>query len=244
MLPDTVSKRLYYENKLSKDEDVNGFRMEGQGVVSFPKGRMRLESALEEESQNANIVFWCPIDFPANFVAEWDFWPIREPGLAIMFFSAMGANGEDLFDPKLAARSGPYSMYHHGDINAYHVSYFRRARPSERAFQTCHLRKSYGFHLVCEGADPISSVTSGIPPYHIKLVKYDHQISFHINHLEIFKYLDDGHTYGPVWGMGKMGFRQMAPLIAEYANFKVFDLSVRSLPPYDTLYSLDDIPMR
>ncbi len=37
-----------------------------------------------------------------------------------------------LFDPSLAPRAGEYNQYHHGDINAYHLSYFRRKQPDER----------------------------------------------------------------------------------------------------------------
>ena len=72
----------------------------------------------------------------------------------MMFFAAQGRNGENLFDPQLQKRTGEYIQYHHGDINAFHVSYFRRKEPDERAFHTCNLRKSYGFYLVCQGADP------------------------------------------------------------------------------------------
>jgi hypothetical protein len=38
----------------------------------------------------------------------------------------------------------------------------------------------------------------------------------------IFTWEDDGATYGPRLQAGKIGFRQMAPLIAEYANLKVY----------------------
>jgi len=31
-------------------------------------------------------------------------------------------------------------------------------------------------------------------------------------------------TYGPLLEDGKIGFRQMAPLVAEYANLKVYEL--------------------
>lgn len=138
---------LLYSNKLSKEEDIVDFRMEGEGAVTFPMGRMRMESLLDpEEGQKANLVLWCPEHFPANIAIEWEFQPIREPGLCILFFSATGQQGEDIFDPKLTTRTGEYQMYHHGDIHALHVSYFRRRYPEERAFHLCNLRKSYGFH--------------------------------------------------------------------------------------------------
>jgi hypothetical protein len=166
-------------------------------------------------------VFWCPNEFPADVAISWEFWPIREPGLCILFFAAVGREGEDLFAPSLARRTGEYGMYHHGDINALHISYFRRRYPQERAFQTCNLRKSYGFHLVALGADPIPSVGDAQPPYHIQLIKCGPDVAFYINDLPILRWIDDGQSYGPILGEGKIGFRQMAPLIAEYANLRV-----------------------
>ena len=39
--------------------------------------------------------------------------------------------------------------------------------------------------------------------------------------LAIFAWEDDGMSYGPILGEGKIGFRQMTPLIAEYSNLVV-----------------------
>ena len=94
-------------------------------------------------------------------------------------------------------------------------------RANESAFQTCNLRKSHGLRLVCQGADPLPSVQDAIPPYRIQLVKCADHVIFSINALEIFDWVDDGETYGPRLGGGKIGFRQMAPLIGEYANLLV-----------------------
>lgn len=213
---------LIYRNPLSSEADVQDFRLEGEAIISFPNGRMRMENALDPSlGQKANFVFWCPEDFPADIAVTWDFWPVREPGLCILFFAAKGIHGEDLFDPRLAKRTGEYDMYHHGDINAFHISYFRRRHPTERAFHTCNLRKSYGFHMVAQGADPLPDVEDAQPPYHISLVKCGPEVSFYINDLPILYFVDDGKTYGPLLGGGKIGFRQMAPLIAEYANLQV-----------------------
>jgi hypothetical protein len=211
-----------YANSLASAPDVNGFRLEGDAVIGFPEGRMRMENARDPgEGQAANFVYWCPEEFPADIAVSWEFRPIREPGLCILFFAAKGVSGEDVFDPGLAPRVGIYGQYHSGDINALHVSYFRRRHPDERAFHTCNLRKSRGFHLVCQGADPLPSVEDAQPPYHIRLIKYGPRVAFFINDLPIFDWTDDGRSYGPVLGRGKIGFRQMAPLIAEYANLEV-----------------------
>jgi hypothetical protein len=217
--------KLIYENSLNSEKDVEGFVLEGSACISFPEGRMRMENRIDpSEGQKANFVYWCPEEFPADISISWDFWPLREPGLCILFFSAKGMEGKDIFDPSLAERNGEYDKYHHGDINALHVSYFRRRYEEERAFHTCNLRKSYGFHLVAQGADPIPSVEDTRAPYHIELVKYSNEVWFYINELCIFNWIDDGKTFGPLLQGGKIGFRQMAPLVAEYANLKVYTI--------------------
>lgn len=216
---------LIYKNPLASEDDVAAFVMEGDGAVTFPLGRMRLESTRHpSEGQAANIVYWCRETFPDYIAIRWKFWPIRQPGLAIMFFSAAGRKGEDLFDPSLSKRVGIYDQYHSGDINAYHISYFRKSYPAERRFQTCNLRKSCGFHLVAQGADPLPSVEHSDPPYQIQIVKAGPYIEFSIDDLPILHFHDDGLTYGPVLGAGKIGFRQMSPLIAEYSDLEVYRL--------------------
>ncbi|MBQ8637899.1 MAG: DUF1961 family protein [Lachnospiraceae bacterium] len=216
---------LIYSNPLACQEDIRDFVLEGSAKISFPDGRMRLENAMDaSQGQKANYVLWCPKNFPSDVLIEWDFWPIREPGLCILFFSASGRNGEDLFDPSLQKRTGEYPLYHHGDINAFHVSYFRRKEPDERQFHTCNLRKSYGFHLVAQGGDPIPDVEDAKGPYRLSLLKKDETVCFFVNDLEVFRFVDDGVTYGPMLGGGKIGFRQLAPLIGEYANLHVYSL--------------------
>ncbi len=206
---------MTYHNPLSGPDDLDGFRLEGDGAMSFPQGRLRLESLRPpEDGQAANIVLWCPEDFGPDVTVEWNFWPVREPGLAILFFHARGRNGEDLFD--LAPRTGPYEQYHHGDLDAYHVSYFRRMWPSERRLHICNLRKSYGFHLVAQGPDPLPAVPDAQGPYEMRLTVQGGEITFAVAGLVSFRWHDDAPLAG-----GRIGFRQMAPLIGEYADLRV-----------------------
>lgn len=215
-------KETIYENPLSSPGDVKGFVLEGEAAVTFLQGRMRMENLCDpEEGQAANFVYWCPEIFPDDIAISWDFWPLREPGLCILFFAATSRDGGDIFDPSLVRRTGEYQQYHHGEIDALHISYFRRKAQSERAFQTCNLRKSYGFHLVCQGADPLPSVADAAGPYRIALVKRGSGVRFFIRELCIFQWDDDGEEYGRRLGGGRIGFRQMAPLMGEYANLKV-----------------------
>lgn len=218
--------KLIYENPLSCEGDIEGFVLEGSAQVSFPEGRLRLENALSaEEGQKANYVLWCPQDFPSDVRIEWKFLPLKEPGLAILFFAAKGRQGEDIFDSALAKRTGEYAQYHHGDINAFHVSYFRRKEPDERALHTCNLRKSYGFYLVAQGGDPIPDADECREMYRIALEKKGDTVRFLVEDVEVFRFVDDGETYGPLLSGGKIGFRQLAPMIGEYADLKVYALS-------------------
>ena len=218
-------KKLIYENPLACEADMKDFVLEGQAAMSFPQGRLRLENKLDaSEQQKANYVLWCKEEFPSDICIEWDFWPIKQPGLCIMFFAAKGRNGEDLFDPSLQKRTGEYPLYHHGDINAFHISYFRRKEADEKAFHTCNLRKSYGFYMAAQGGDPIPDVHDAVGPYHLTVEKKGDTVRFIINDLEVLKYVDDGETYGPRLEGGKIGFRQLAPFIGEYKDLKVYAL--------------------
>ena len=72
-----------------------------------------------------------------------------------------------------------------------------------------------------QGADPIPGVADAIGPYRICVVKSGADVQFGINQLTLFHWRDDGVRYGPILQGGKIGFRQMAPLVAEYANLTV-----------------------
>ena len=216
---------LIYENPLAREDDLRDFRLEGRAKITFPAGRMLLENAESADlGQKANYVLWCEKDFPADFLLELSFRPVREPGLAMVFFSAAGRKGEDLFSPSLAQRTGEYVQYHHGDINAFHLSFFRRKEKDERSFHTCNLRKSYGFYLVAQGADPLPNAEDAEGFYRLSLLKQGPDVRFAINDLEVLTFQDDGRQYGPLLGGGCIGLRQLAPMAGEYANLRVYSV--------------------
>lgn len=220
-----LNEVLLYNNPLEKVEDISKFSLEGNADVGFYNGAMRLQNAMGAElGQKANYVLWCDKVFPSNIKIEWEFRPLTDVGLCIMFFAAVGKDGVDLFDPSLTPRTGEYHLYHSGDMNAFHVSYFRRKEADERAFHTCNLRKSYGFHLVAQGADPIPGSEDVKDFYKITITKWENEVTFAINDLSVFTYVDDGKTFGQLLGGGRIGFRQLAPLVAEYKNLKVYEL--------------------
>lgn len=214
--------RIIYENPLGKKADIDGFVLEGEAKISFDDGVMRLENAVDPaEGQKANFVLWCPVSFPSDICIDWEFRPVEEPGLAMMFFAAKARNGKSVLDESLAKRCGEYEQYHSGDINAFHVSYFRRKEADERAFHTCNLRKSYGCNLVAQGADPLPDASKDARWYNMRVMKKSGRVTFFINDLQIFEFEDDGVTYGDILTSGCIGFRQLAPMVAEYRNLRV-----------------------
>jgi hypothetical protein len=213
---------LIYENALASERDHAGFILEGQAAITIHDGTTRLDTVVDEAArQAANYVWWCPEEFPESFDAEWDFWPEAERGLCILFFAARGRSGEDLFDPSLPRRSGEFPQYTAAAIDCLQISYYRR-RPQKQKHHLCNLRKHHGVHLVASGADPIPQASRAAPPYHLRLLKAGPHVAFWIDALPILHYEDDGRTYGPVLGAGKIGFRQMAPMTGRYANLRVY----------------------
>lgn len=221
-----LKEELIYENPLASAEDLRGFSLEGQANLNFDTGKLVMENKLDPAvGQKSNFVLWCPKKFPENISIKWKFRPVSEPGLAMLFFGAQGKDGKDLFYKSLAKRTGEYQQYHHGDINTFHLAYFRRRYDTERAFHICNLRKSYGATIVSQGADPIPSVSDILYPMEMKINKTAQKIEFHINDLLVLSFNDDGKTFGPFLRDGYIGFRQMAPLVAEYSDLKIFRLS-------------------
>ena len=223
--------KLIYDNPFLNEEDIKDFVMEGKGVAEFHNGKMRLKTLVREDVQDGtaqatNIVYWCNENFPSDVVIEFDYLPVYEPGLCILFFAAQGRNGEDLFDPSLKERTGDYAHYYGGDINCFHLSYYRRKYEKEKRFAVCNLRKSYGGNMVAQAANPLPNVGSVTTPYHITIVKCKNEVAFYIDGLPILCWQDDAKTYGDLLQGGKVGFRQMSPGIFEYSNFKVYEATM------------------
>jgi hypothetical protein len=199
---------------------VSGWVAEGPLRQECREGALELSGALDDQEfgDHAHWTFWCPVEFPDGIRISWEFLPLAEPGLAMLFFSASGHGGQDLFSDSVARRTGFYPQYHSGDIDALHVSYFRHKYESERAFRTCNLRKSAGFELVAQGADPLPPAEDARDFYRMELVKDGPRVAFSINGLLLFDWTDSSDQ---VLGGGYLGFRQMAPLRAAYRNLTV-----------------------
>jgi hypothetical protein len=146
-------REILYDNPLDGPNCVEDFDLEGMGATSFPMGAMRLDSCLDpEQGQAAQIVFWCPEEFPD---------PIRI--------------------------------------------------------------------TVTQGAGPLPGIAAVHEPYRMTLIKSGRTVHFGIRDLTVFSSSDPGTEFGSPLGGRRLGFRQRAPLIAEYSNLRVEAITPLSL---------------
>lgn len=217
-----TAEKLLYRNTFNSSNAIAGWVAEGPLNASVSNNTLTLGGAGKADDY---FVYWLPEEFPDQIRISWEFSPIQEPGLAMFFFGATSVNGTSIFDPNLAPRNGAYPQYHSGDIRTLHASYFRRRWPEERAFSLANLRKSPGFHLVAQGADPLPPVADAKGAfYKVEVVKNKREVKFSINGLLLFSFDDTKTDTGPVVRGGRIGFRGMQPLIAQYRNLEVWEL--------------------
>ena len=218
--------QLLYDNSLNDRQNVNDWIMEGPGNTKFINGWMQMHSPNEQ----GHHVFWCPIEFPDSFIAQWEVQNLKyDAGLVIVFFAAKGTNGEDIFDPTLPARDGTFDQYTLGKIKSYHISYYANAAHNpDRAH--ANLRKNNTFSLLQQGQKGIATLSSAI--HQIRLLKQANHIQLFIDDRKVIDYVDDQPTVNgvdtgrPLEG-GKIGFRQMQWTHFQYRNFKVWDIAKR-----------------
>ena len=210
--------KFLYENSMSNAEILNDWVLEGPGKIEFIGNWMHFFSPNEE----GHHVYWCPMDFPNNFIAEWEAQNQEiDAGLCIVFFAAKGLNGKSIFDPKLPKRTlGTFTDYTKGAMNDYHISYYANGRDNPNR-ETANLRKNKGFHLVQTGEIGIPVQSTVI--HKMKLIKYEGIIQMFIDNRKIIDWVDDGIQYGKVLEAGKIGFRQMQWTHFAYRNFKVWE---------------------
>lgn len=209
---------LLYANPLRSETDIEDWVAEGPVNLSFDDGWLRMASEYPSGGPgglSGHIVLWCPVETPADFVAEWDF-QIVKPDLAIVFFSARGRDDKDLFDPSLNPRNGDFAGYTRGDIDSYHISYHSHHR------LTSNLRKNHGFYMPATGPNPEAFSSSKIR--RARLMKNGGHIQMTLDDKVIIDYHDDGERYGPVLGGGRIGLRQMRGMVGRYGDFRIYEV--------------------
>lgn len=199
----------------SDSDALRDWVMEGEGSAAVENQRLVLRA-----DRKQHIVYWHKALLPDDLLIEYDFAPLADEGLCILFFCAAGSHGRDLFDPSLAPRNGVFSQYTQGDIVAYHVSYYRN-RPDPSTI--CNLRKNPGMPLFGAGRDPIPPRPGGV--HHLALLKQGNRIRFAINGQLVIDATDEEALLGPPLGAGRLAFRHMWPMAAAYDNLVVYRLA-------------------
>lgn len=218
--PDTAGPaekgRLIYQNRFAGQQDVKNWVMEGPGELKFKDGWMEMYSP----GKKWDHVFWCPEHFPGSFTAEWEMQNLdTSAGLVIIFFSANGDKGQDIFDPGLPKRDGTFKYYNRGQINEYHISYYSN-NPKDPDRSSTNLRKDPQFALLQTG--PAGIPAASIAVHRIRLIKAGPRIILYADGRKVIDYTDDGKTYGPAYAGGRIGFRQMRWTHFRYRNFRVW----------------------
>ena len=171
------------------------------------------------DQPRSHLVIWNRNVFPADLLIEFDMRPNGSTsGLTILFFSAAGKDGGDIFDMKLPPRLADYKAYHSGEIANYSDSYWSRNTEVESI--TNRLRKNPGFLLVAEG----ESLTTGPTDvtHHVRVFKFGGHIEIEINGKVVSKWNDPGKPLGA----GRIGFRSMDGVkMITYDNLNVWRLT-------------------
>jgi len=215
------------EDRLCEDEkrvrlpEGKDWVFEGPGKAWTSKGQLHMESYKPETG--GHIVLWNTRVFPADFLLEFAISPKdSNNGLNIVFFCARPKVGGSIFDLNIPPRRGVFKNYHSGALNSYHISYWACASTDGGTpRRTANLRKNFGFYLPSCGIDRIAGQGPG--PHLVRLLKVGGKIQLETCGRLSLVFDDDGKTYGPVWGDGYIGLRQMGHTHrASYTHFKVW----------------------
>ena len=209
--------KLLWEEKF--DKDLSNWVVEGPAIVEIRQRRLYIEPVAKKEGEvpMPGVLVWHKEDLPETFKLEFDFTPKSRAGFFLLFFSAKNLKGEDIFDPSLPERGGEFSKYVNGAIECYHISYRRGTQGN------CNLRKNPGKTLV--KSEPKGFYGEVDKTSHLVLVKKGPEITLTADGKEIMHWIDDGKTYGPVLGSGKIGLRQVYHASAFYDNIKAWSLA-------------------
>ncbi|MGH7944043.1 MAG: DUF1961 family protein [Opitutaceae bacterium] len=221
---DVDRARPVYRTEFGDPAELRDWVLEGGESMKIESGKLVLESAPNADPSKRSVnhlVCWLKQEIPADFLLEFTVRPQdKQTGLNIVFFSTRGTGGQSIFDPALAKRNGSFPLYHSGDLDGYHVSYWAPPRPST------HIRKNKGFHLVA--ASDLDVIASAPPETFetVKIYKRGAMIRVLVGDQILVAWDDDGRKYGPAHlHPGWIGLRQMGyTLKCEYDSLAVYPL--------------------
>lgn len=224
-LADVDRARPVYRTEFSDPAALRDWVLEGGKSMRIEAGKLVLESTPHPDPAELSLnhlVAWLKREIPADFLLEFTVRPQnKQKGLNIVFFSTRGTGGQSIFDPSLAPRDGLFRLYHSGDLNGYHVSYWAPPRP------TTHIRKNRGFHLVAASDRDVIATAPAETFETVRIYKRGPMIRVLVGDTVLVAWDDDGKQFGPAHlHAGWIGLRQMGHTIkCEYDSLAVYPLT-------------------
>ena len=203
---------LFDGDERAREPEPEQWVLEGPAEAFIDDGELVIDNLTMGPK---HTVLWLPRVFPSSFMLEFDITlEEADEGLAIVFFAARPRDAPDasIFQPGLAKREGLFRNYIVGDVNSYHVSYLAADKTGQGLYgprRTANVRKNSGFWLVACGEDQIQGKGLGRGPHRVRILKDGPSIRVEANGRLSVAFDDDGKAWGPVWGDGYIGLRQM-----------------------------------
>ena len=220
-----LRRNLIFSADWDSQHTLSHWAMEGPGEVVEATGNAMTLQTISDLASNlpGHFVYWSPAILPASFIAEWEFKPLSETGLAIVFFAAHGSGDRDIFDNSLRPRDGIFTQYTQGDLMSYHITYFAHLPLFQTGRPTSNLRKNSGFYLAAQGA---VAVRPGTHDYQgLRLIKQGSHIQFQTGERVVIDWRDrDTARYGAPYSGGRFGLRQMAGTVGAYRGLRIWSL--------------------
>ena len=165
--------------------------------------------------KGGHIVLWNKQKSAENYVVEFDLKHNSPMGLFILFFSANGLNGKDLFSEDLVPRNGVFSQYVRGDNQSYHISTYTPHRG------TANLRKNPGAHLLKTENDIAFLIPTKKSKY--RLIKWGNRFQYYLDDQLQMDFTDHASLGSPLRG-GYVGLRLMAGDRITVNKFRIHSL--------------------
>jgi len=172
----------------------------------------------------SHMVVWNKSRFPADMMFEFTVnHQGSDNGLTLVFFAALGQQGQDIFDLDLPPRNGVYRNYNKGALKNYTVSYWsRNKKPSlvakGEAF-TNRIRKNPGANILATDASLTDKCNDC--DYRVRILKVGGSLTAEINGTVVNQVTDTVPH-----GAGYIGLRSMQGVDkVSYDDFRVWSVS-------------------
>lgn len=189
--------------------------------VAFKTCGERSESTDQEPS---HMVVWHKSQFPADMMFEFTInHHGSDDGLTLVFFAALGLEGQEIFDLGLPPREGDYRKYNRGALVNYTVSYWSRNK-AKGAIEngerySNRVRKNPGANMLATN-DSLTDKCNDCD-FKLRILKVAGNITAEINGT-VVNHVTDAAPHGG----GYIGLRSMQGVnMVSYDNFKVWSVN-------------------